>query len=100
MAFGRRAIIELDPAQRQAIAQRQPVQIIDPLTHDAYVVVRGEEYARLTGAPRRAAGEPNSEIPPMILRAQRAFWRDLPGLLFVPIVAASRHFSRNSSSRR
>jgi hypothetical protein len=74
-------MIELDPEQRQAIAQGQPVQIIDPLTHDAYVVVRAGEYARLTGAPRRAAGEPNPEIPPMILRAQRAFWRDLPGLL-------------------
>ena len=40
-------MIELDSEQRQAIAQGQPVRIIDPVTHDAYVLVRAEEYARL-----------------------------------------------------
>jgi hypothetical protein len=74
-------MIELDAEQRQAIAQGQPVQIIDPLTRDAYVLVRAEDYARLAEAPRRPAGQPHPEIPPMILRSQRAFWRDLPGLL-------------------
>jgi hypothetical protein len=74
-------MIELDPEQRQAMAQGQPVRIVDPLTHDAYVLVRAEEYARLAAAPQRLAGEPNPEIPPMILRSQQAFWRDLPGLL-------------------
>jgi hypothetical protein len=74
-------MIELDPEQRQAIAQGEPVQIIDPLTHDAYVVVRAEDYARLTGAPQRPVGQPHPEIPPMILRSQQAFWRDLHGLL-------------------
>jgi hypothetical protein len=74
-------MIELDPDQRQAIAQGQPVQIIDPLTHDAYVLVRAEDYARLTGARQQAAGEPHPDIPPMILRSQQAFWRDLPRLL-------------------
>jgi hypothetical protein len=77
----RRAMIELGPEQRQTIAQGQPVQIIDPLTHDAYVLVRAEDYARLTEASPRPAGQPHPEIPPMILRSQRAFWRDLPGLL-------------------
>jgi hypothetical protein len=74
-------MIELDPEQRHAIAQGQAVQIIDPLTLDAYVVVRAEDYARLTGAPQRPTGQPNPAIPPMILRSQQAFWRDLPGLL-------------------
>jgi hypothetical protein len=74
-------MIELNPEQRQAIAQGKPVQIIDPLTHDAYVLVRAEDYARLAEAPRRPAGQPHPEIPPMILRSQRAFWRNLPGLL-------------------
>ena len=74
-------MIELDPEQRQAMAQGQPVRIVDPLTHDAYVLVRAEEYARLAGAPQRPAGQPHPEIPPMILRSQQAFWRDLPGLL-------------------
>jgi len=30
-------MIELDPEQRQAMAQCQPVRIIDPVTDDAYV---------------------------------------------------------------
>ena len=76
-------MIELDPEQRQAIAQGQPVRIIDPLTQDAYVLVRAEEYARLARAPQRLPGQPHPEIPPMILRSQQAFWRDLPGLLMV-----------------
>jgi hypothetical protein len=74
-------MIELSPEQRQAMAQGQPVRIIDPVTHDAYVLVRAEEYARLAEAPQRPAGQPHPEVPPMILRSQQAFWRDLPRLL-------------------
>jgi hypothetical protein len=74
-------MIELDTEQRQAIAQGQPVRIVDPLTHDTYVLVRDEEYARLVEATRRAAGQPNPEIKPMVLRSMQAFWRDLPRLL-------------------
>jgi hypothetical protein len=70
-------MIELDSEQRQAIAQGQPVRIIDPVTHDAYVLVRAEEYERLAAAP----GQPHPDIPPGILRSQQAFWRDLPRLL-------------------
>ncbi len=48
-------MIELDPEQRQAIAQGQPVQIVDPLTHDAYILVRAEDYAReRRGEPRKS----------------------------------------------
>ncbi|MGO9463571.1 MAG: WD40 repeat domain-containing protein [Isosphaeraceae bacterium] len=46
-----------------------------------YVVVRAEEYARLAGVQERPAGGPHPEIPPMVLRSQQAFWRDLPGLV-------------------
>ena len=74
-------MIELNAEQRQAIAQGQPVRVIDPATHDAYVVVRAEDYARLTEAQRQLAGQPHPDIPPLILRSQRAFWRDLPSLL-------------------
>jgi hypothetical protein len=74
-------MIELNTEQRQAMAQGQPVRIIDPVTHDAYVLVRSEEYARLAEARERLGGQPHPEIPPMILRSQQAFWRDLPGLL-------------------
>jgi len=74
-------MIELSSEQRQAMAQGQPVRIIDPLTHDAYVLVRAEEYARLAGTPQRPAHQPHPEIPPLLLRSQQAFWQDLPELL-------------------
>ena len=74
-------MIELNPEQRQAMAQGQPVRIIDPLTHDAYVLVRAEVYARLAGVPQRPAAQPDPEIPPLMLRSQQAFWQDLPELL-------------------
>jgi hypothetical protein len=74
-------MIELDPEQRQAMVQGQPVRIIDPLTQDAYVLVRADLYARLAGAPERPVGQLHPEIPPMILRSQQAFRRDLPALL-------------------
>jgi hypothetical protein len=74
-------MIELNTEQRQAMAQGQPVRIIDPVTHDAYVVVPAAEYERLAGAPPPPAGQPHPEIAPLMLRSQQAFWRDLPGLL-------------------
>jgi len=74
-------MIELNPEQRQAMAQGQPVRIIDPLTHDAYVLVRAEEYARLAGVLQRPAAQRDSQIPPLMLRSQQAFWQDLPELL-------------------
>ena len=74
-------MIELDSEQRQAIAQGQPVRIIDPVTHDAYVLVRAEEYARLAGAEKQEFEQPHPDIPPGILRSQQALWRDLPRLL-------------------
>jgi len=74
-------MIELDAEQRRAIAQGQPVRIIDPSTHDAYVLVRAEDYDRLARATPRPAGQTHAAILPMVLRSQMAFWRDLPGLL-------------------
>jgi hypothetical protein len=74
-------MIDLDAEQRQVMAQGQPVRIVDPLTHNTYVLVRDDEYARLVDATRRALGQPNPEIKPKVLRSMQAFWRDLPGLL-------------------
>jgi hypothetical protein len=37
--------------------------------------------ARRAGEGERPATEPNSEIPPLELQSQKAFWRDLPELL-------------------
>ena len=33
-------MIELNPEQRQAVAHGEPVRIIDPSTHDTYILVR------------------------------------------------------------
>src|SRR3954468_22364344 len=74
-------MIELNSEQRRAVAQGEPVRIIDPLTHDAYVLVRAEVYARLAGGPQRPAEQPEPEIPPLMLRSQQAFWQNLPELL-------------------
>jgi hypothetical protein len=74
-------MIDLSTEQRQAMAQGQPVRIVDPSTHDAYVIVPAAQYERLVHSPPRAAGEPHPEIPPLLLRSQQAFWHDLPGLL-------------------
>ena len=74
-------MIELNSEQRQAMAQGEPVHIVDPDTHDTYVVVPAELYARLAGPLPRPAGQPHPEIAPLMLRSQQAFWRDLPELL-------------------
>ena len=75
-------MIELNAEQRQAVAQGEPVRIVDPLTHDAYVLVRAEVYERMSGElPRPGGHQPNPEIPPGVLRSQQAFWHDLPELL-------------------
>lgn len=74
-------MIELNPEQRRAMAQGEPVHIIDPDSLDAYVLVPAGVYTRLAGVPRRSEGEPNPEISPMRLRSMQAFWRDLPKLL-------------------
>ena len=74
-------MIELSAEQRQAIAQGEAVHIIDPLTQDAYVLLRAEEYERLAGVSPQPEDQPNPEIRPSMLRSQQAFWKDLPELL-------------------
>lgn len=74
-------MIELSPEQRRAMALGEPVHIVDPVSHDAYVLVPAETYARLAGETGRPEAPPRPEIPPMVLLSMQAFWRDLPGLL-------------------
>jgi hypothetical protein len=74
-------MIELNAEQRQAVAHGEPVRIVDPVTHYAYVLVRADIYERLSGELPQPIGQPNPEIPPLVLRSQQAFWHDLPELL-------------------
>jgi hypothetical protein len=74
-------MIELNAEQRQTMAQGQPVRIVDPETHDAYVLFRAADYARLEGVLPRPVEPPPPGIGPLMLRSMQAFWRDLPELL-------------------
>jgi len=76
-------MIELTPEQRQALAEQhgEPVRIIDPSTHDDYVLMRAEVFERMGGVLLPALEEVSPLIQPAMLRAQRTFWRELPELL-------------------
>lgn len=74
--------------QRQALVQHRgaPVQVIDPVTNRAFVLLPAEEYERMRAQLLAEMGstEPsqlNCEIPTGIRRSMEAFWRDLPQLL-------------------
>jgi hypothetical protein len=85
-------MIELTERQRQAVHEQsgEPVEVIDPDTRCAYVLLAREQYERMCSlvegdrepTQRFADGVPS--IPPGILRSQHAFWRDLPHLLSQP----------------
>jgi hypothetical protein len=75
-------MIELSAEQRRAIAQGEAVRIVDPLTQDALVLLRAEDFECLMGiSPRPEDHPPSPEISPQMLRSQQAFWRELPELL-------------------
>jgi hypothetical protein len=60
------AIIELTDAQRQALQGKQarPVDVIDPATKKAYVLLAREEYERVRPLLEGGAGEPPPSEPP------------------------------------
>jgi hypothetical protein len=76
-------MIELTPQQREALDEYQgePVRVVDPVTRDAYLLVRADVFERMTGGLQLPLEEAISFIAPAMLRAQKAFWRDLPELL-------------------
>ena len=74
-------MIELNPEQRRAMAEGEALRIIDPVTQDAYVLLRADDFERMAGPPGLSASEPNPKISPMMFRSMQAFWRDLPKLL-------------------
>jgi hypothetical protein len=74
-------MFDLNPEQRQRMINGEPVRVVDPITHEAYVLMRAEVYARLSERTERSSVQPNPEIPPIVLRSQQAFWRDRPELL-------------------
>src|SRR2546426_4536332 len=77
--------IELNHEQVQAVQRGQPVEIVDPNTERAYLVIARDVYERTCALQDQQAslvsGGDTSGIPPGILRSQHAFWHDLPELL-------------------
>jgi len=81
--------LELTEQQRQAVQVQagEPVDVIDPDTRCAYVLLAREQYERMRSLveserePTQRLAEVASGIPPGILRSQQAYWGDLPHLL-------------------
>jgi len=74
-------MIELTPEQRRAVEQGEPVRVVDPTTHGAYVVVRAEVFEGIANASQPPAQGTAPDIAPNILRSMQAYWRELPELL-------------------
>jgi hypothetical protein len=79
--------IELTDEQRQVLeaGHWQPFAVVGPATQRRYVLLAREPYERVRPVLEQGAGPEGpaalSGIAPGILRAQQAFWRDLPELL-------------------
>ena len=82
-------MVELTEQQRRAVEEQVggPVELIDPDTQRAYVLLAREQYERICSLvesdrkPIHSAAEIAEGIPPGILRSQQAYWSDLPDLL-------------------
>jgi hypothetical protein len=74
---------KLTDQQSQAVAEQpnRPLELIDPVTQKRYVLVRAEEFERLRASAAAPAGPAEAPLPAGVLRAQQAFWRELPRLL-------------------
>ena len=72
-------MIELTPEQREAVAQGEPVRVVDEATQDALVLMRAEVFDRMAGLPGHSA---QHTVPPAPLRAYqqpvRVCLRELP----------------------
>jgi hypothetical protein len=77
--------IHLDKQQAQSIQNGRPVEVVDPETARALVVLTREQFERVRSALDREVARPapavEEVIPPGIRRSQEAYWRDLPELL-------------------
>src|SRR5437870_4114873 len=76
--------IVLTDDQRQALQSErgQPVDVLDPITSERYVLLARKEYDRVR--PLLEAETPTETdlpIPLGILKSQQAYWRDLSELL-------------------
>jgi len=76
--------VELTEEQRKVLGEQEgsPVEMVDPHTQRAYVLLAREQYDRVRSLVEAPVGEKTEPpIPEGIRRSQEAFWRDLPQLL-------------------
>jgi len=80
-------VIELTADQRQALDANpgHPVDVVDPATNQRYVLLARAQYERLQALLDQpslsTSAESHGRIGPMMLRSQKAFWRELAELL-------------------
>jgi hypothetical protein len=82
-------MLELSVQQRRAVHEHagEPVEVIDPGTHRAYVLVAREQFEQMRSLveserrPTESVDDGVPSIPAGILQSQKAFWRDLTHLL-------------------
>jgi hypothetical protein len=76
--------IELTEQERLLAQQGQPVDVIDPMTNEAYVLLARQHFEPVRAQlppPIAGAALPEQEIPEGIRLSQEAYRRDLPELL-------------------
>jgi hypothetical protein len=71
--------IELTEQQRRLAQEGQPIDLVDPQTNEAYVLLPRHQFERLR--PLLTPQAPLPVVPEGIRLSQEAFRRDLPQLL-------------------
>jgi hypothetical protein len=71
--------IELTEQQRRLAQEGQPIDVIDPQTNEAYVLLARQRFEQIR--PLLIPQPPQQEVPEGIRLSQEAFRRDLPQLL-------------------
>ena len=71
--------IELTEQQRRLAQEGQPIDVVDPQTNDAYVLIAKLRFEQVRSLLTPEAPVP--EVPEGIRLSKEALRRDLPGLL-------------------
>ena len=76
--------LELTPEQEAELRRGTGVEVVEPGTQAAFVLIAREQFDRVRHVFEAEApdgGRLDAAVPPGVLRSQQAFWRDLPELL-------------------
>ena len=73
--------IEFTEEDRLRAQRGQPVDVVDPQTNEAYVLIARQHFHEARVTPSPAIEEPELQIPEGIRISQEAYRRELPELL-------------------